>query len=488
MSDSNSDAPSMSTRRKLIAALILAVAACAVNPATGRREFSLVSEGQEIAMGQEADPQISASMGLVDDPELQAYVSGLGMRVAEVSERPNLPWSFKVVDDPIVNAFAVPGGFIYVTRGILARFDSEAELMGVLGHEVGHITARHSASQMSRQQLQQIGLGVGMIFSQTVREYGSLAAQGLQMMNLSYSRGDESQSDELGLRYITRLSYDPEAMIGVFRMLAAVSGGGGEGRVPEWQLTHPYPENREARMRELITAQGLQAGGTVGRDEYLDQIDGLVVGEDPRQGFFRETRFLHPELAFELTFPPGWNTINQRTLVAAVSPDERAAVVLEVAPEAGAPGDELREFLSQEGISAGPIREESSGGVEMARATLTATTSDGQLAGEVAFVRRGEVVFRILGYANASTWQAYAGAVAATITSFAELTDAAALAVQPWRLDIVTLPSAMSLTAYLSGSPGPAEVDVLAALNRVDPGEVLPAGTRIKVIEGSALP
>jgi len=478
----------MTTRIRLIVALLVAAAACAVNPATGRREFSLVSEAQEIQMGREADPEITASIGLVDDPDLQAYVSGLGMRLAAVSERPNLPWSFKVVDDPIVNAFAVPGGFIYVTRGILANFDSEAELAGVLGHEIGHVTARHSASQISRQQLEQLGLGVGMIFSETVREYGSLAAAGLQVMNLSYSRGDETQSDELGLRYISRLSYDPQAMIGVFQMLAQVSGGEGS-RIPEWQLTHPYPENREAHIREQIAAAGLQPGGRVARDEYLDHIDGLVYGDDPRQGFFRETRFLHPDLAFELTFPPGWNTINQRTLVAAVSPDERTAVVLEVVPEGGAPLDELRKLLDQPGISAGPIQQESSSGVELARATIRATTSDGQqLAGEVAFARRGDVVYRILGYANASSWGAYSGAVAATITSFRALTDSAALAVQPWRIDIVTLPGAMSLTTYLSRNPGPAEVDDVARLNRVDAGEVLSAGTRIKRIVGNPLP
>ncbi|HUF76890.1 MAG TPA: M48 family metalloprotease, partial [Longimicrobiales bacterium] len=463
------------------------VAAWAVHPATGRREFSLVRESEEIQMGREADPQISASLGLVDDADLQAYVSGIGMRLAEVSERRNLPWSFKVVDDPIVNAFALPGGFIYVTRGILAHFDSEAEMAGVLGHEIGHVTARHSASQISRQQLQQIGLGVGMIVSETVRDYGSLAAAGLQLMNLSYSRGDETQSDELGLRYIGRLGYEPEAMVGVFRMLAQ-AGGGAEGRIPEWQLTHPYPENREQHIREEIVAQGIASGGRVGRDEYLDQIDGLVYGEDPRQGFFRETRFLHPDLAFELTFPPGWQTVNQRTLVAGVAPDERAVMVLEVVPEAGAPEAELRDFLAQQGISGGPVRDEAAVGVELARATFTATTQDGSLAGEVAFARRGDVVYRILGYASRADWRTYSGAVANAISSFAELTDPAALAVQPWRIDVVTLPSATSLSTYLSTNPGPVDVEVLARLNRVDAAEVLSAGTRIKRVEGTALP
>jgi predicted Zn-dependent protease len=479
--------PIMITRRNLAVALLIALAACAVNPATGRREISLVSESQEIQMGREADPQITASLGLVDDPALQAYVSDIGMRLAAVSERPNLPWSFKVVDDPIVNAFALPGGFIYVTRGILANFDSEAELAAVLGHEIGHVTARHSASQISRQQLQQLGLGVGMIFSETVRDYGSLAAAGLQLMNLSFSRGDETESDELGLRYMGRVGYDPESMIGVFQMLAGVSGGG-EGRIPEWQLTHPYPENREANIRQEIANQQIPLGGRVGRDAYLDRIDGLTYGEDPRQGYFRDARFLHPDLAFELTFPSGWRTVNQRTLVAAVAPGDAAVVVLEVAPEAGDPEVELREFLSQQGITGGPIREEAAVGVELARATFDATTQEAALSGEVAYARRGDVVYRILGYANRQTWRSHAAAVAATISSFRRLDDPAALAVQPWRIDIVALPSAMSLTTYLQRNPGPVEVGVLARLNRVDPGEVLDAGTRIKRVVGSALP
>ncbi len=485
--DLRGDVEMTSLRTKLWIALVVFVAACAVNPATGRREFSLVSESEEIQMGREADPQITASLGLVDDPGLQSYVSDLGMRLAEVSERPNLPWSFKVVDDPIVNAFALPGGFIYVTRGILAHFDTEAELAGVLGHEIGHVTARHSASQISRQQLQAIGLGVGMVFSETVREYGGLAAAGLQLMNLSHSRGDETQSDELGLRYISRVGYDPESMVGVFQMLAQVSGGR-EGRIPEWQLTHPYPENREANIREQIARQGIAAGGRVARDAYLDRIDGLVFGEDPREGFFRENRFLHPDLAFELTFPRGWNTVNQRTLVAASAPSRQALIVLEVVPEADPPEVELRDFLRQQGVSGGPIQEEASVGVELARAPFTASTQEGALSGEVAFARRGGVVYRILGYGTRAEWRSHSAAVSATISSFRELEDPAALAVQPWRIDIVRLPSAMSLATYLRQNPSPAEVDVVARLNRVDPATVLSAGTRIKTIVGQPLP
>jgi len=476
------------TRTSLLLALfVVVVAACAVNPATGRREFSLVSEAQEIEMGREADPQVTASIGVVDDPDLQAYVSGLGQRLAAVSERPALPWSFKVVDDPVVNAFAIPGGFIYVTRGILAHFDSEAELAGVLGHEIGHVTARHSASQMSRQQLQMIGLGVGMVFSDAVRQYGGVVAAGLQVLNLRYSRGDESEADGLGLRYISRLGYDSDAMIGVFQMLAQVSGGG-EGRVPEWQLTHPYPENREADTRARIAQMGLASGGTVGRDEYLDHIDGLVYGEDPRQGFFQDSRFLHPELAFGLTFPSGWSTVNQRSVVAAVAPSEDAVLALNLVDDGGAPASELRDFLSQQGIQGGSIREDGFGPVERARASFEATTESGTLTGEAAFVRYDGNVYRLLGYSTPARWSSYSGAVASAISSFSALTDPAILGVQPWRSDIVPLPGTLRLTTYLQGNPGPVDAEVLGRLNRHDPAEVLNAGTRIKRVVGQPLP
>jgi predicted Zn-dependent protease len=479
----------MKLQRPILLASLLVLGACAVNPATGRRELALVSEGQEIQMGREADPQIVAQLGLVEDEDVQRYVSDLGLRLAAVSERPDLPWTFRVVDDPVVNAFALPGGFIYVTRGILLNFDSEAELAGVLGHEIGHVTARHTVSQMSRQQLQQIGLGVGMIFSENVRELGGLLSAGMQLMNLRYSRGDESQSDELGLNYIAQLGYDPTAMIGVFEMLAQAGGGSGEeGRVPEWQLTHPYPENRADNIREYITANGLPTDGRVERASYIDHLDGLVYGEDPRHGYFKDARFVHPDLAFELTFPSGWRTINQRSVVAALEPSEEAVMTLEVASEEVDPADALRTFLSQEGITAGTAREDTSGGVQRVRAEFEATVEGGTLRGEVAFIRHGDLTFRMLGYAPSDAWGSHAGSVRSAISSFSRLTDQAILGAQPWVVDIRTLSGATSLATYAGSNSSPVPVEDLARLNRVTSQEVLSSGTRVKWVVGPPLP
>ena len=160
-------------------ALSLMVAACATNPVTGKRELSLVSEQQEIQMGQEGAQQVAQEIGLINDQALQQYVQGIGAAIAAKSERPNLPWTFRVVDDPSPNAFALPGGFIFVTRGLLGLMNNEAELASVVGHEIGHVTARHSVHQMSEQQVSQLALGVGAILSPTVAQFGNVASQGL---------------------------------------------------------------------------------------------------------------------------------------------------------------------------------------------------------------------------------------------------------------------------------------------------------------------
>ncbi len=185
------------------------VVACATNPVTGKRQLALISEAQEIEMGRQADKEVVASIGLYPDESLQRYIQDLGSRIAATTERPNLPWTFRVVDDAAVNAFAIPGGFIYVTRGIMAHMNSEAELAAILGHEIGHVTARHSVSQMSKQQLAQVGFAAGMILSPEFAQYGNLAQAAMGLMFMKFSRSDESQSDALGMKYMMAGGYDP---------------------------------------------------------------------------------------------------------------------------------------------------------------------------------------------------------------------------------------------------------------------------------------
>src|SRR6267154_1262989 len=272
---------------------------CVRNPATGKLQLDLLSESQEVEMGKQAAQQVEQTMGTVKDPKLEAYVTRLGQSLAKQTTRPNLPWQFHVVEDASVNAFALPGGPIFVTRGILGTLNSEAELAGVMGHECGHVAARHSATQMSKAQVAQIGLGLGSILSPTVASVGQVAGAGLQVMFLKFSRDDESQADKLGLAYMANDGYDARQMLGVFKTLGRVSKLAGGGKLPQWLETHPDPENRlsatEQRLKEI---KHDFAGAKVGREEYLQLVDGLVYGEDPRQGFFKGQLFVHPELKF----------------------------------------------------------------------------------------------------------------------------------------------------------------------------------------------
>src|SRR3989454_7068773 len=234
-----------SVMRNLAPILALALCSCVRNPATGKLQLDFLSESQEIEVGKQAKQEAEQTYGVYKGkPELSSYVESTGKQLAAKSERPGLPWSYEIVDDASVNAFALPGGPIFITRGILAHLNSEAEMAAVLGHETGHVAARHSANQMSKAQIAQVGLGIGSILSPTVASAAQVASAGLQLLFLKYSREDETQADELGFRFMTKVGYDPSQMIPLFQMLDGVSKQAGAGKTAEWLQTHPDPGNR----------------------------------------------------------------------------------------------------------------------------------------------------------------------------------------------------------------------------------------------------
>ncbi len=465
-------------------ACLLAAAGCTVNPATGQRQLSLIGEQQEIAMGRDADRDVSASFGIYPDDALQAYVQELGARLAAASERPDLPWTFRVVDDPLVNAFALPGGYIYVTRGILAHFNSEAELVSVLGHEIGHVTARHSVEQMSQQQLAGLGLGVAAAAIEEFRPYAGLASQGLQLLFLKFSRDDERQSDDLGLRYLTRTGYDPNQMPKVFHTLDRVSEVHGGGEIPVWASTHPNPENRAGRIAQQIEAlPDASQQGTVNRADYLRRLDRLVFGDDPRQGYSVGSSFYHPELEFRLVFPPGWRIINQRKAVAALNGDRNAVVVLTLASQDNA-GEAASAFFEQAGIERGSSFKP---GFYYFR-TIPGSGQSQTLRGVVGFVDHQGRVYQLLGYTTEDLWQGYGGQLQQSVASFAGLDDRRYLDVEPKRIALVELDAATTLAEFQRRYPSTVDASEIAILNGVEANTLLARGDLVKRVIGGELP
>ncbi len=468
-------------RRAAALLTLTGIAACAVNPATGKRELSLVSESQEIQMGLDGAKAAAAQMGVYPDSTVQRYVASLGQQVAKNGERPGLPWSFTVVDDPIVNAFALPGGPIFVSRGILTHMNSEAQLVSVLGHEVGHVTAKHSVSQLSKQQLLGGLFTVGMIVRPELEQYSGVASQGLGLLFLKYGRDDETQADGLGFRYMTRLGYDPHEMGEMFKTLERVSGGGNRS-TPEWLSTHPDPGNRVARTNERIAEAGptVAAAKRVERNTFLRKLDGMVFGDDPRQGYFNAGAFLHPTLKFRFTLPSGWKAQNSASSVITASAQGDAQIVLEMAENA-APQTLLSQFLGQQGVQAGATSTAAINGLPAAVGEFRGQTQDGTvLAGIVAFIQLDGNSYRFLAITPQQLFGNYAAAFRGTIGSFARLTDPTALAAKPMRVRLVTLPRAMTLGEFNTQYPSAVPLATIALINGIDAAASIPSGTLVK--------
>lgn len=459
------------------------LAACATNPVTGRRELALISEAQEIQMGQQGATEVQQSIGLVADQALQDYVQRIGASLAAKSERPNLPWTFRVVDDPSPNAFALPGGYIFVTRGILGLMDSEAELSGVLGHEIGHVTARHSVQQLSRQQVAQLGLGIGSILSPTVAQLGNVLGGGLQLLFLKYGRDDERQADDLGFRYSFEGGYDVREFADIFESLGRIGEASKQSPVPSWMSTHPDPGERVQTAQRRVEALTRPLQGTrLGDAEFMARIDGIVYGENPRDGFFRDGVFYHPQLRFRLSFPNGWQTQNTPQAVVAVSPQQDAALQLTLA-QGGSPEAAARQFLSQQGIQAGRAMSETVNGVPAVASYFQAQSEQGMIQGLVAFFGYNGQTYQVLAYAPAQRFAQYDPLMRQVLGSFAPVSDPAILNVQPNRVSVVRLARAETLGSLAQRTGAVVPTTELAILNQVEgAGSTLPAGTYAKTV------
>ncbi len=475
----------------VLLSVLVMIPSCAINPVTGKRQIMLMSEAQEIAMGQSYDPQVLATFGVYPDQKLQNFVQQLGNEMGKISHRPNLQYNIRVVDSPVVNAFAVPGGYIYLTRGILAQFNNEAELAGVLGHEMGHVTARHSVSQQTKQTLGQIALIGGMILSPQLAEMGEMAMQGMQLLFLKFSRDDEREADKLGAEYASKTGYDAHKMADFFQVLNKMNMSESEGGVPTFLSTHPDPGDRENSVNQYATQwqQTLQnRNWKVNKESYLQLVDGLVYGEDPRQGFVEGNTFYHPELRFRYSFPNGWKFENSPIQVQMAPADGSALMLFTFAP-----GSNLQvaadSALLQLGVTVQERQNVTVNGLP-AIATVSIQTGQDQSTGQQVsnqllsyFYNLDGKFFVLHGLASSQNFSKLFPVMQMSMTSFGRLTDASKINVKPdyLRVKKVTRAGTVAETFRTLGVPAD-RYNELALLNNMELTERLAVGQLIKIV------
>ena len=444
-----------------------------------------MSESDEINLGRETDVEIVKQYGLYEDAKLTAYLNDICQRLAKVSHRSQLTYHFKIIDASVVNAFAVPGGYVYFSRGILAALNNEAELAAVMGHEIGHIAARHSAQQYSKAQLAQIGLGVGSIFIDS-SILTSLAQLGVGMLFLRFSRDNERQADDLGVEYASKAGYDAMEMANFFETLERMNPGSDRSGLPGWFSTHPNPEDRiqavRARVKEWqqkLSSRDLR----VNRDDYLKEIDGLIYGDDPRQGYVAENVFYHPVLRFQFPVPVKWKVNNSPLQVQMVNEAQDAIILFSLT--AGASSREAaRTFVSKTGalvVRSGAILVN---GLSAQRLISDIRTQKGVLRLMSYFIEKDRKVYVFHGLTSVERFQNYGALFDNTIQQFKDLTDARRIDVKPDRIRIRSTRASDTAENTLRSFGVPNEkMKEIALLNGSYLNQVIPANTIIKVVE-----
>lgn len=472
----------------LFACLILLVTVgCAQNPVSGRQDFVTMSESQEIRFGRSADADVRKQYKVYESRALQDYVDSVGQRLALHSHRPNIKYQFTVLDSPEVNAFALPGGYVYITRGILAYLNSEAELAAVLSHEIGHVTARHGVRQASAAQAADIGLSLASIlFPEINNSVGQNLGNVLGGALLAgYGRDHELESDRLGAEYLARSEYDPNAMIKVIDVLkhqelfdAEIARQ--EGREPRRYhgvfATHP---DNDTRLQQVVgeSSRLTVANPMEGYARFLQRIDGMAFGESGDQGVVRDNKFMHADLGLALKFPKDWRVQNLPDKLIAASPQAEAAIQLNMGGKpSGTPAGYARRHLSGPG-SDNHIEALEINGLPAAIVTLPQAVAGVIYLDQKAYVIRGKAKSR-------AAFAAYRNDMLDTIHSFHELGEKERREIKPLVIRLVTVRASDTYAKLAQHSPlGKSAENYLRLINGSYPqGEPIP-GQQVKIVE-----
>ena len=466
-------------------ALLVTAAACATNPVTGKKQISLLSEAEEMAIGQQQDAEIRREMGVYDDPALQRYVNDIGQELARVSHRPNLPWTFTIVDNPAINAFALPGGYIYLTRGILAYLDDEAELAGVLGHEIGHVTARHAAQAYTRQAQAGIGLTILSIFVPSTAPFADLGSAGLSVLFLRHGRDAELEADRLGVEYGSGAGYDPAGVPRFLATLARVNALSERG-VPNWLSTHPDPGSRVTKAEPIASKFVSDAAKAQNRDQYLERIQGMVFGDRVEEGIVRGNEFLHPLLRLGVKFPEGWELTNTPQAVLAQEPGTDHFMVLQQVeqPRRGTIGETAVAAMRNAGYTVVDGRVDRINGNEAHVGLYRGNAKDvGKVLMRAAHIAVGRQLYVVAGFAPEKEFDAVDKDILPSVQTFRQLSAAEASAVRPNRLDLYVVKTGDSWQS-IAARQGKNFVNAatLAIMNDHEVHVQPNAGDRVKIV------
>jgi predicted Zn-dependent protease len=438
--------------------------------------------------GPKPDPQVLAQFGLYENATLQSLIDTKGQQMNKVSDRPG-NYGFTVVDSPIINAFATPDGHVYFTRGIMAYFNNEAQFAGVLGHELGHITAQHGQKQQRRSTAANIGLLLGSLASKRIASIAEPLSQGVGVLFLKYGRDDERQADQLGVKYSTKIGYDAAQMADFFLTLQRTEAQSGAGGVPTFLSSHPNSADRYKTVKTLAAQTKASLGNVklnVNRDSYLRSIEGLAYGDDPRQGFVESSVFYHPELKFRLPIPAGWKSQNSPTQFQMAEPNGKALIVFMAT--SGASLEAAAQALSKSiGIASAQAQKTTINGFPAIvfqgdqAAQSGSTTSSARVLAHV--IQDGSNYYGIIGLTAPASFATYSPQFSTVAQGFQRLTDASKLNRQPERVRIKTAASAQTLAQALSANGIAAtRHEELAILNGMQKTDRLSAGQLYKVV------
>jgi len=451
----------------------------------------LITKAQELTLGSQYDPQVIATFGEYKSDKILPFLTTKTTEMGKISHRPNLVYHIKILDSPVVNAFAVPGGYIYLTRGILAQLNNEAELIGVIGHEMGHINARHFASQQTKQQLGQMVLTGTMIVSEKLAKYASYAMQGMELFFLKFSRDNEREADQLGVEYSSKIGYDAHKMADFFQVLKKMSMAESVGGVPTFLSTHPDPGDRYNSVNQQATAwqDSLKLPSwKINADSYLQMIDGIIYGEDPRQGYAEGNVFYHPTLKFKFSFPAGWNVENTPTQVNFAPADSKALMIFTLSSEKSLEAA-VNSTVSQLGLTVRESKKTTVNGMP-AIAVLSQQVTQDQTTGAESitqvlsyFIDYNNIYYILHGVSTDTDFNTYSASFESSMKSFSVLTDASKINVKPKKILIKRVFRTGSLeNAFTYYGMKQDQMEELALLNNLELTDQVQAGKLIKII------